>query len=198
MQLKKTVDEAFATAANGADDAVGVESSKWYIAIVNNHSERICSEKLTALGYENYVPTQTVIHKWKNGKTKTIDQVVLSSMVFIRTTEHNRKARLVTLPFIKRFMTDPARKGASPVAVVPETQMKAFRFMMEHADSPVLVGPAVIKQGDRVRVVSGRLTGMEGIVSRSPEGKSRLYLSLDILGSASVEIDRNCLEPLNN
>jgi hypothetical protein len=43
-------------------------------------------------------------------------------------------------------------------------------------------------------VASGRLLGLDGTVRRTDTGRSRLYVSLDILGCASVEIDRNLLE----
>ena len=200
MRSEHAVDEALVTAATPADDAVGVISRHWYIAIVGNRSERKCSERLTSLGYENYVPIQQIKHTPKTGKTQMKNKVVLPSLVFIHITEQDRRKKVAYLPFIYRFMTDSARRGQAgpPVAVVPDEQMMAFRRMVEHSELPVEIGPAELKFGDPVRVIRGRLSGMEGVVKRNTDGKSRLCISLDILGCAFVEIDKSFLEPITN
>lgn len=198
MLSKHAVDQALVTAAQNADDTVGVTPLHWYIAIVNNRSEKSCSDKLAALGYESYVPVQTVVRTRKGGKKVYVNHVVLSALVFVRTSEKDRKTHVAALPFIKRFMTDPAKRGnpsmASPVAIIPDHQMQSFRFMIEHAETPVQIDGVIFHPGERVKVVRGHLAGMEGTVRLTAEGKSRLCISLDILGCASVEIDKSYLE----
>lgn len=198
MPSEQTVDEALVTAVSNTDDAVGVESSHWYIAIVNNHSERGCSERLSLLGYDNYVPIQHVTVTGKNGRKHEVTRVVLPALVFVRTNERIRRTQVAVLPFINRFMTDPARRNNprlnSPVAIIPDDQMQAFRCMVENADVPVQMEGVLYHQGDRVRVSRGKLAGLEGFVSKTNEGKTRLCVSLDILGCASVEMDQSCLE----
>ncbi len=55
-----------------------------------------------------------------------------------------------------------------------------------------------IKTGQRCRVISGPLIGMEGIVVRS-KNAIRLVLQIDMLGqAASVEIDIDMIEVLDN
>lgn len=194
--LEETVNEQIVTTAQGADDAVGVTPRHWYIAIVGNRAEKSSRDKLLALGYKSYVALQRETHIWKNGKKKEIDRIVLPALVFIHATEKERQKFLVNLPFISRFMVDRAGKKESesraPVAIVPDLQMEAFRFMLENAESPVyLETDRALLPGAKVRVQKGRLAGIEGTVSRISEGKSRLYLALDHLGYAFVEIDRS-------
>ena len=51
-----------ATANNDAGDAVGVSQPfRWYVAIVSNNTEKVCAEKIAALGYDTYVPTQKML-----------------------------------------------------------------------------------------------------------------------------------------
>ena len=198
MLAQRAVGEELVTAAPRADDAVGVESPRWYIAIVGNRAERKSSETLQASGYETYVASQREKHLWKDGRSREVDRIVLPSLVFVRTTESDRKKRVAFLPCVRRFVTDPARRaepGApAPAAVVPDREMETLRFMLERADSPVSIGETPLRVGDRVRVASGRLQGLDGTVRRTDTGRSRLYVSLDILGCASVDIDRNLLE----
>jgi transcription antitermination factor NusG len=55
-----------------------------------------------------------------------------------------------------------------------------------------------IKTGQRCRVIAGPLIGMEGIVVRS-KNAIRLVLQIDMLGqAASVEIDIDMIEVLDN
>ena len=189
----------YVASAPVADDAVGVEIPHWYIAVVSNRSEKKNAASLLALGYENFVAIQKEYHIWSNGKKKMVDQIVLPAMVFVRATEPDRKAVLANLPFIKRFVVDPARRNgfSSPVAVIPDEQMQTLQFMLENAESPVSFDGKGFRSGDRVRVVGGQLNGLEGTVRQSKEGKSRLYVSMDILGFAIVEMDRRYLKHIN-
>lgn len=47
----------------------------------------MCAEKIAALGYDTYVPTQKELRRWKNGRRKIIDRIVIPAAVFVRCTE---------------------------------------------------------------------------------------------------------------
>lgn len=76
------VAKSVAPVTDVVDDAVGVPKSYWFVAIVNHNSEKQSSEKLNKLGVENYLPTQSEIRVWKNG----------------------RKSKLIELSFPPRFL----------------------------------------------------------------------------------------------
>lgn len=185
------------------DDAVGVpggstgkndgktESRHWFVAIVNHNSERLTSEKLGALGYECYVPTQVVVRKYANGRRKKVERVLIPSMVFIRCTEKER-LQAVNHPSVFRFLTDRAgslNRYGKPVAIIPEKQMADLMFMLGHSDAPVDFVEREYCVGDRVRVIRGGLKGLEGIVRKTADGTAKLVILLDVLGGASVAID---------
>ena len=199
----RMVDYSVKTTANDAADAVGLPFSvekHWYVAVVKHGNEKICSKTLTELGYENYIPVQRVFKQYASGRKKWVDRLVLTSKVFVRTTENERLKNVVTLPLVYRFMVDPSRhdknEGRSPAAVIPDKEMQVFRSMLEQDELPVTIEDRGISysEGDHVRVVVGKLAGLEGTVIRTADEKRRLYVSLDILGSASVEVDRSWLE----
>lgn len=189
------------TAASVVGGAVGVSNAprRWYVAIVTANHEKAVGDKLAALGIENYVATQPEMRVWRNGRRKLVDRVVLRSMVFIRCTEAERLQH-VRLPYIIRYMTDRAAGGDNlrkPPAVIPDRQIDTLRFMLGNSDNPVSITQQYAK-GDKVRVARGGLRGLEGEVLSAPDGKSILVVSLDLLGTARVEIDTMDLEPLRS
>ena len=182
----------------GKSDATPSSAVHWYVAIVGNNTEKACGDKLEKAGYEIYVPTQREMRRWRNGRRKLIDRVVIPSVVFIRCTEQERKKEIVALPYIKRFMTDRARQGSTPsgrtIAVVPDEQIEKLRFILYNSDSPVSIESAPLRLGDKVRVVRGRLMGIVGNVIQHREGNPDIIVQLDILGCARMNISEDDLE----
>jgi len=188
----------FSAGSQDVDDAVGVQNRHWYVAIVKHNTEKISKQKLDAMGYDTYVASQEEYHIWRNGKRKKIERIVIPSMIFIHCTEKER-LKIVTLPFIFRFLTNKAGKtgpAGKPVAKIPPVQMGYLRFMLGNSDVPVEFTPTTYRKGDRVRVIRGRLAGIEGEVYTTTEGQSHLVVRLDILGCARITIDPINLEPL--
>lgn len=186
------------TATPNVDDAVGVAEAKWFIAIVNNRSEKASSEKLAKMGVENYVPVQEELRVWNNGKKVMVEKVMIPSKIFIRCTEHRRR-EIVNLPFIFRFMTDKAKVSVnsvnSPLAVVPGHEIEQLKFMLGVAEAKVAFTDRFAK-GDKIMVRRGPFKGLIGVVLEDAESKtSHLYIDVDFLGSAYVEIDPKDVAP---
>ena len=179
------------TAAYVVDDAVGVEKSYWFVAIVNHNAEKVAAEKLEKLGIKNYLPTQPEIRVWKNGRKAKVDRVVIPSTIFVYCTEQQRR-EIVELPFINRFMINNA--GVSngiyhkPLAVIPEKQIEILKFMLGNSDTPVTISTKPLNRGDLVKVIRGKLTGLEGEVMDLSKDRVELILVLDFLGCVKLEI----------
>lgn len=191
MNEKRDISQSVATVPSGVDDAVGVEKSKWFIAIVNHRSEKVAAERLSKLGIENYLPTQTVVRIWKNGKKAKVENVVIPAVVFVYCTESRRK-EIISLPFISRFMTNKAGStingGNKPLATVSEDEINCLKFMLGQIDVPVTITQRPYVRGERVKVVRGSLAGLEGEVIDVSSSKSILIVNLDFLGCANLTI----------
>lgn len=190
--------ERVAAVPSGVGGAVGVTGRRWYVAIVNNNSEKLVGERLARLGHESYVAVQQVMRVWRNGRKARTDRVVFPALVFVRCTEAER-LKIVRLPYINRFMTDRAAGTSGtlprPVAVIPQGQIDTLRFMLGQSDIPVTIVDTPYRVSDRVTVVRGGLRGLEGEVVQTLDGKSEVVVRIDILGSARVLIDTVDLEP---
>lgn len=165
--------ERVTTATECAGGAVGVETRKWFVAIVKNNTEKSVQERLNKLHHETYVATQQVIRIWKNGRKAKVEKVLMPALVFIKCTEAERK-EIVTLPFINRFMTNKAASSANsltkPLAVIPQEQIDTLRFMLGQSDIPVTMVDTPYKLHDKVVVVRGNLRGLEGEVVKTSDG----------------------------
>lgn len=193
MNKSKNPDtECVSTRSSDVGDAVGMENRKWFVAIVNNNTEKAVQSRLDKLHYETYVAKQTVVRVWKNGKKTKVDKVLLPAIVFIHCSESERKA-LVSLPYINRFMTDKTKKKSdtqpTPLAVIPQQQIDLLRFMLGQSEYPASMTDIPYKTRDRIVVVRGCLKGLEGEVIQTTEDKSEIIISVDILGCAKITIN---------
>ncbi len=183
----------------GVDGAVGVGSSHWYVGMVNSRHEKSASDKLSSLGIENYVATQEEVRIWSNGRRRRLQRVVIPGIVFIRCTDRERRD-IVQLPYINRFMVNRSVETGGlnkPVAVIPDRQLHRLQYMLGHSDSPVTFEPTVYRIHDNVRVIRGRLQGLEGEIMRHSDGSHTLTISIAQLGGATVHIDPHDVEKLS-
>lgn len=195
------------------DGAVGVQKAAkngkhWYIAVVNNNSEKLCCERLLARiasqpdsekDYEVYVAAQKEMRTWRNGRRKLVERIIFPTLVFIRCTDLMRRKEIVFLPYIKRFMVNIAgspENGHRPVAVIPDQQMRSLMRMVSDAESDVTIDPRPLRRGEKVRVNGGKLMGLEGYVLQCPDNSTSLVIDIGILGSAKVNISRDLLDPI--
>lgn len=182
----------------GADGAVGVsiENRHWYVAVVNSRHEKAVAEKLSALGYDTLVAVQKEMRMWANGRRKLIDRVVIPCTVFVKCTEKERRA-IVQLPYINRFMVNRTADSGTlnkPAATIPDVQIRRLQFMLGQSETPVNFIPTAFKMNDNVRVIRGHLQGLEGVISRNPDGTHTLTVSLALLGGATVLISPHDVE----
>lgn len=99
-------------------------------------------------------------------------------------------------------MTDKAgssdKNVGKPLAIVPEIQLDRLKFMLGQSELPVSFITTSYKPGDKVRVIRGCLSGLEGEMVALKPGKTELIVNLNYLGCARVSIDKSNLELLKN
>lgn len=157
----------------------------WHALYTRHQHEKSIALLLSNTGHEVFLPTYTATRKSRE-RTKHLCLPLFPCYVFLRGGL-DRRIEILTTPGVFAIVA----WGGKP-AVVPDEQIAAVRQMVESAIS---VEPyPYLECGDRVRVASGALRGMEGILIRK-KNLFRLIVSFEMLGrSAAVEIDISCLE----
>lgn len=167
------------------------EPLRWYVAYVKSCQEKKAVEALVRLGVECYLPVQRVRRKWSD-RYKWVDRLVIPRMVFLRTTP---SARIHVLEEVSQIYAFMVSDGPYTPVVVPDYQMDAFRMMVDGSSEDVTIEQRPMAPGDRVRVVSGPLAGLECVLSEVL-GKRMVSVELGILGAATVELAVGAVEKI--
>ena len=176
---------------NGTNDREAYPK-RWIAVLVQINCEKKIANELNIEGYETYIPTQQEVHQWSDRKKK-VDRLIMPMHVFVRATRgeelslKKRKGiyKLLALPGTKEY----SQGLATPI---PDYQIERLKFLLENAESEVTL-VSNLKVGDTVRVVSGPLKGLEGVVSEADEKSSIVGIQIDGLGYACVKISKNNL-----
>src|ERR1700722_15818081 len=165
------------------------ESEQWYGLHTRPRHEKIVAHRLAEKGVTTFLPLVTEVRRWSDRK-KSVQLPLFSCYVFARFIP-KREDRLRVLRVEGVFGLVGARgEGAS----IPEEQIDAVRSLIE-GNLPYAAHP-FLKIGQRVRIRSGALDGLEGIlVSRN--GDRTLVISVDaIQRSLAVRVEGYEVEPV--
>jgi transcription antitermination factor NusG len=154
----------------------------WYGLQTRPRHEKIVVQRLEERGVKTFLPLVTEVHRWSDRK-KSVQMPLFSCYVFAKFVP-NREERLRVLRVEGVFGLIGARGEG---AAIPNEQIDAVRSLVE-GQLPWSSHP-FLKIGQRVRIRSGALDGMEGIlVSRN--GDRTLVISVDaIQRSLAVRVE---------
>jgi transcription antitermination factor NusG len=162
-------------------------SDHWYALHVKPRFEKYVTTQLDSKGYETFLPTYVSKRKWSD-RVKSLSLPLFPSYVFCRFDIHSRLPIVIT-PGVMAVL------GAGKIpAPIDESELSAIRHITE---AQVRAEPCpYLAVGEMVRVESGPLEGLVGIVLRT-KGSDRLVVSVSLLmRSVSVEIDRSWVKPV--
>lgn len=167
------------------------EDKHWYVSYVRSCREKIAAEKLAFHGYEYYLPVQRVVRQWSDRK-KIVERLVLPRMIFIRCTETERLRSLDLVSDLFKYITI---KGPFTASIIPDTELEAFRMMVERGSCDVNVVGEHFSPGDKVRVVSGPLEGFECELL-TVGGKRCVAVRIGFLGTATMDINIDTIQKI--
>ena len=160
----------------------------WFVARVRSCQEKNVAAALSGMGIENYLPLRREMHRWSD-RRKLVDVLLVPRFVFVHCTEQDRRSVLTREPRISGFLS-----SAGKVSVVPDAEMDTFRAMVGSGRGVTVSGEAPAP-GDRVRVMSGPLMGMECELVSVGGGRC-LAVRLGALGTATMDLDIETVEKI--
>jgi transcription antitermination factor NusG len=157
----------------------------WYALYTRHQHEKVVAQMLRSKGFNIFLPLYPVVRTSKN-QTKKLLLPLFPCYVFLHGGL-DRRLDIVTTPGIHAFV-----EVANRPVPIPEREIEGVRLTV---NSSLRVEPyPFLKSGDRVRIRSGPLHGIEGILLRK-KNLAWLILSVEMLGkSIAVEIESSIVE----
>jgi len=158
---------------------------RWYAVYTWARHEKCVAAQMEQRRIRGFLPLYRSVHRWKD-RRKEVELALFPSYVFVHLALRDR-VRLLEIPGVVNIVS--SRGKPTPLAD------REIESLQRGVDGRVSIRPHPFLQvGRRVRVRSGPMAGLEGILVRRKEG-CRLVASIEILMRAvAVEIDEADVE----
>jgi len=169
----------------------GISSTQWFAVWTRSRQEKVAASMLEALNIQTFLPMKSEVRQWSDRK-QMIKTPLFSGYLFVRMNlaENHGRLQVLKTPGIVGFVGNAA--GPLPI---PNHQIDNIRMVLD-SEVEYTVGP-LFKEGDKVRVVRGSLSGMEGTLTRT-NSETRLVLCVDLVKrSLSIDVSRHDVELVN-
>ncbi len=168
------------------DQSLGpdIGARKWYALWTKSHCEKRVCDQLRAKGFHVFLPK---IEAWsrRGGMRHHISVPMFPGYLFLHhALDQNSYIEVLKTRELVRILGD----GYDRLAVVPDAEIDAIQKVVQ-AHLPALPYP-YLREGQRVRITKGPLTGVEGILVHTKPNKGLLVLSIELFQrSVAVEVD---------
>lgn len=164
-------------------------ADEWYAAYVKHHHEKKAAGLLDGKGMEVFLPTQKTVRKWKD-RRKTLVVPLFPGYLFVRCNLE-KKIAIVNTPGVFFLVESNGRP-----CPIPTNEIETLRRVVE-CGTPAH-SHAFISAGDRVRICSGPLAGVSGLLTRF-KNQYRIVLAVELLRKAvSIEVEIDNVEPVRD
>ena len=155
--------------------AIDHHRSRWYVIHTRSRHEKRVNEQLQLKRIESFLPLYCSERNWK-GRHAQVDLPLFPGYVFVHIPLAERLS-VLTLPGVAGLVSF---QGAP--APVPDAELERLRFCLKVAAAEPV---PYLHPGNRVRIVSGMLAGLEGVILRQ-NGQTRFVLSVDLIQRSVV------------
>jgi len=151
---------------------------RWYAAYTSANHEKRVAEQLDARAVEHFLPSYASVRRWKDRRV-TLQMPLFPGYVFVRMALRDR-LQVQQVPGVAHLVGFDGTPAA-----LPDEEIEALRASL---NSGVRVEPhPYLTLGRRVRLKSGPLAGMQGILLQR-KGRFRVVISIELI-QRSVAVD---------
>jgi transcription antitermination factor NusG len=163
-------------------------SLQWFAAYTTPRHEKRVAEVLAERKIETFLPLHRTVRQWKKRTPITLDLPLFPNYLFVHIARSAR-ACVLGVPGVLSIVGSP--KEPWPL---PPLEIEALRLSSQ-------LGRAephpYLKVGERVRIKTGPLAGVEGILVRK-KNEFRFVITLEaIMRSVAVEVDADDLNAVD-
>jgi transcriptional antiterminator RfaH len=148
---------------------------KWRAIYVSSRAEKKVMEKLRARGINAYVPLVKSMRQWSDRK-KMVEMPLLNGYAFVQISDSENETVLCEKGVVS-FV-----KSEGKIATVRDEEILRLRQLVElgyHLDA--YASTREVHKGEKVKIGSGPLRGLEGIIEDDKD-QQHLCLLLESIG----------------
>jgi transcription antitermination factor NusG len=161
--------------------------SCWYAAYTSPRHEKTVAQQMEGSGIQCFLPLYRSVRRWKD-RRKELELPLFPGYVFVRIILRDR-LQVLRVPGIVHLVAFSGKPAVLPEAEIESLRQGLLRGV--HAEPH-----PYLKVGRKVRVLSGPLSGVEGILVRRKE-KFRVVLSVHLIQrSVAVEVEESEIAPI--
>ena len=158
---------------------------RWYaVYTVSNHEKR-AEEFLRAKDVEVYLPLYSVTRRWKNRTSVKLSLPLFTGYLFAKIAPSER-GKVLEVPAVMSIVG--SSRGPTPVSDVEIETLKSGLQLRQVDPCPYL------KVGNRARIRSGPLAGLEGVVLRRDDSLRVVVTIESIMRSFAVHVNADEVE----
>jgi transcription antitermination factor NusG len=184
---------------NGGQQVLPVTSSlaavamaiapRWYAVQTRGRHEKKVANKLSEKGIDTYLPALREVHRWSD-RNKVVEVPLFPCYTFVRVAaDSSERLRILQTDGVVRMVGN-----GTELCPIDERQIEDIRTLLG-TKMPVMMYP-FLKIGQRIRVRSGALNGLEGILVSRPK-ESTLVISIDAIQRAiAINVDGYQIEAI--
>lgn len=163
----------------------------WHVLWTRSNCEQLVRDQLSGKGFESFLP-MTGVWSTRAGVRHRINVPMFPGYMFVRGLAD--KSAHVEVRKARGLVQVLGHRWDRP-AVVPECELDAIQKLVQ-SDQETF-GTPFLQKGQRVRVVFGPLTGLEGTLLRSNANTGLLVLSVTLLKrSVAAEVHYSAVTPI--
>jgi transcription termination/antitermination protein NusG len=157
-------------------------NARWYAIRTRSRHEKVAARELNAQGIRVFLPLVTSLREWSD-RRKAVEQPLFPGYAFVRVAYlSGDRVRVLQATGVVGFVGSNAMGAA-----IPEEQIESIRTILIRK-VPIKDHP-FLTLGERIRVRSGALSGVEGILV-AVKGSRTLVISVEpIQRSLCIQLD---------
>jgi len=160
----------------------------WFAVVTAPRHEKRIEEYFRIREIEGYLPVYEIARQWKDGSRGMVQLPLFPRYIFARIAVGNR----ISVLEVPGVISIVGRKR-EPLPV-PDS---CIHFLREGLRQRRIEPYPYLVEGERVRIRSGLMAGMEGVLLRK-KNSFRVVLTIEmIMKSVIVEVDRCDVEPVS-
>ena len=162
---------------------------RWFAVVTTPQHEKAAFRHLDFSGIETFLPTYESSRVWKNRQKVKVELPLFPTYLFVRIDQGDR-ARVLRTPGVRQLVGN----SREPVCL-PDREIEFLRTSLSEQKAEPYAG---LIEGQRVRIKSGPMRGIEGWLVRKCSELRFVFTVQLIHHHVALEVDASTLEPIVN